>query len=186
MTRALSKRFPYRLLKWMAYNYLRFEKWTERRFRALLLNILVERQFRDADKVSVDVGCGIRGKGTINLDPYIEKNIHRRMDEIDPRKYRNFIIADAQSLPLRKASVHFSRMNFVLEHLENPVKAIQEQARVVREQSLIKVPTHNTPDNTNSHLYTWSPFTFKNILKKGFRKVKVIIIYDELIGVCVK
>ena len=87
--------------------------------------------------MKLDVGCGFNPQGNVNIDLYLEPR-QRVRGEIDPRDIKNFILADACHLPFREVFDEAISDN-VIEHLENPIQAINEIVRVSR-KIYIRVP----------------------------------------------
>ena len=143
--------------------------------------LLFERKFKK-QRISLDIGCGGSNKATVNLDLYIEKSKHRSYN-LKIRKIRNFIIADAQQLPIRDKVFQSTRCSHVLEHLPNPMQGLKEMNRVCKNTSIICVPSAlNFHDKTKGHLYTWNPFTLNNLLNQIFKQSRIIVTPYELIG----
>jgi len=80
--------------------------------------------------VTVDIGCGMRTRGDINVD------VSCLFSRCDVR-------ASAEFLPLKGKSVDRILCSQVLEHLDNPDRALQEFHGILRENGycLIDVPT---------------------------------------------
>lgn len=79
-----------------------------------------------------ECGCGADEWGDVRLD------ISREYLGV---KFRPTIIADAQNLPFKNGSFKITKASHVIEHLENPAKALEEWVRVTREKLIIKFPT---------------------------------------------
>jgi len=69
----------------------------------------------------LDVGCGDRPKGDVNLDLFYYA------------KCRNLIIAEAHRLPFRDGVVTRVYSRHSLEHFENPLEFFSEAKRVLGE-----------------------------------------------------
>lgn len=72
----------------------------------------------------------------------------------------------------------FERVNVdnVLEHLDNPLKALGEVKRITKGTACFMVPngkyyTWKTSDSNNEHLFSWNKYTFYNFLKTQFKYV---------------
>ena len=87
----------------------------------------------------LDVGCGIRPKGNVNVDLYIVKASHRSQ-VINPRKIRNFILADGQHLPFKSNSFGIVVSYHTIEHVENPTLFLKECIRVAKKRVNIVCP----------------------------------------------
>jgi len=118
----------------------------------------------------LDVGCGGRPRGHVNIDLYHGESPHT-VKPIDPRSIENFIIADAHRLPLRSDSFSLVICDHVLEHLERPWEALAEFRRVA-EGLLIRVP--NAPlEERREHLYTWTRDSFHSLLSRFYSSVRI-------------
>jgi len=117
----------------------------------------------------IDIGCGGRPKGDVNIDLFFKENPHT-VFKIEPRKIRNFIIADAHQLPIRSNSFDLAICHHVLEHLINPAQALREMKRIAK-SVFIKIP--NSPIREHEkHLYTWSETSIRNLLSLYFNHVE--------------
>lgn len=76
---------------------------------------------------SLNIGCGDDLHGDIRID-------------ITPEKAGVTLVADAHNLPLRDKVVSSTVCKSVLEHLDNPLKAILEMKRVTKGTMLVTVP----------------------------------------------
>ena len=74
----------------------------------------------------LDVGCGDRPKGDVNLDLFYYG------------KWKNFIIAEAHHLPFKDKVFTKVYSKHCLEHLENPLKFFQEAKRVLKENGTLE------------------------------------------------
>lgn len=68
----------------------------------------------------LDVGCGDRPKGDVNLDLFFYG------------KWKNFIIAEAHHLPFKNGAFNKVYTKHCLEHLENPLKFFKESKRILK------------------------------------------------------
>lgn len=129
----------------------------------------------------IDVGCGNSPKGYVNLDKcfninkYINKGI-----EMNPKNYKNFIIADAENLPIKNSCFEIVYSSHLIEHILIPSKALKEFNRISKNIIIIIIP--KSIDNVSSehptHLYSWNYLTFKNLLEMFFNDVKIIENYN--------
>lgn len=71
----------------------------------------------------LDVGCGNRPTGDVNVDLYPEKNPYRKTENIQPitetKKIPNFIRSDAFHLPFKDGCFGEVVSNSVLEHVDD-------------------------------------------------------------------
>ena len=88
----------------------------------------------------IDLGCGSNPhpKASVAVDKYIEP-VHRKfgankridVNEIE-RKGIKFIEADFECLPFKDKEFDFAYSHHVVEHLDNPSKALNEMMRISR------------------------------------------------------
>jgi len=120
---------------------------------------------------TLDVGCGTRPKGDVNIDLY-SKNLQQCGTLWDPKKVKTFIIADAEVLPFQNKVFKKIYAIHVIEHLKNPFQALNEWKRVGK-VIIIQTPSAYDPDRTKTHIYTWNKFTLENLLELVFKNVEV-------------
>lgn len=112
--------------------------------------------------MKLDVGCGLAPQGDVNIDIYLEP-VQRAKGEIDPRGVEKFILADANHLPFREVFDEVISDN-VLEHLEDPIKAINEMVRVSR-KIIVRVPNKwGCSSKRPYHLWSFTPEWWRRIL----------------------
>lgn len=124
--------------------------------------------------LTLDIGCGSKPKGDVNIDLLIEKDEWKR--DVDPRRIPNFIKADAHYLPFKNKAFKTTIMNHILEHLCDPVQVISEITRVTREDMKITVPNlfQFLADCTRPHKLIW-------ICKHHKRKIFTRALLKELL-----
>jgi len=93
--------------------------------------------------MKLDIGCGKRKLGNINID-------------LD-RKCKPNIIADAHHLPFKPNLFNKIYCFEVIEHLDSPIKMLKEACRVLKNEGKIIISTPNP--------YFWRRI-IKSILKK--------------------
>jgi ubiquinone/menaquinone biosynthesis C-methylase UbiE len=119
----------------------------------------------------LDIGCGKNPQGDINIDYLAYADKYRIADL---KNVPNFLNADVQNLPFRDNVVSKVIMVHVLEHLDNPLKALREVRRVVMNEATIFVPNYPLEKETQYHFYSWNRWTLYNILNKaGFTQIAV-------------
>ena len=74
----------------------------------------------------LDVGCGDRPKGDVNLDLFFYG------------KWKNFIIAEAHQLPFKNGAFSKVYSEHFLEHLENPLEFFKEAKRVLKSHGVLE------------------------------------------------
>lgn len=83
--------------------------------------------------VRLDVGCGNRGTGDVNVDLYVKDVFnHRNMehDVIRVGNYENFVCCDARFLPFVSGVFSEVFCSGVIEHVKNPQLIVGELCRV--------------------------------------------------------
>ena len=125
---------------------------------------------------SLDVGCGSAPRGDVNCDRFFKYG--SREIPFNPKQIKNFVFCDASCLPFRKNSFKTVYASHILEHLDEPLKALREWRRVSKCKVIIAVPNlklMNFGEPTNGHIYTWSRFSFHHLLERVFSDVTVIV-----------
>lgn len=120
----------------------------------------------------LDVGCGSRPKGEVNLDLHFDKSEHHRLN-YNAVKIQNFIIGSAESIPFKTRSFDSVYCSHTIEHLQEPLQAIKEFNRVSRNLVICIVPNNPVYLEHQTHLYSWSLSSFENFLKLVFPDVNV-------------
>jgi len=99
----------------------------------------------------LDVGCGDRPKGTVNVDLNIKESNHlfENQRKINPNRATNFVQADAYHLPFRDCVFDKVLCHHTLEHLNYPSLALREMMRVASNILEVIVPYrwHETIQN---------------------------------------
>jgi len=75
---------------------------------------------------TLDVGCGDRPKGDVNLDRFFYG------------KWKNFIIGDAHYLPFKNETFNKVYSKHCLEHFENPPKFFKDARRVLKNDGVLE------------------------------------------------
>lgn len=88
----------------------------------------------------LDVGCGSHPRGHVNIDLFVGRTPHQNAKPINPKLIPNFIKADAECLPIKENSFETVICHHVLEHLDNPTKALLDMLRVVTKEVIFTVP----------------------------------------------
>ena len=95
----------------------------------------------------LDVGCGHRPKGDVNVDLFPEPTAHRSADQrvnddvrLNVHKIVNFVVADACHLPFREGSFVKVYSWHLIEHLGNPSGFLEECCRVAAEKIEVRCP----------------------------------------------
>lgn len=85
-------------------------------------------------KLTLNAGCGVNMWGDIRVD------LQRFSDRLYIKKTTANIIADIQNLPFKEQIFREVHCFHVLEHVDNPKKALKELRRVNGGSLLIRVP----------------------------------------------
>lgn len=95
----------------------------------------------------LDVGCGHRPRGDVNVDLFVEATPHRCVDQrvnddvrLDVDGMENFVRADALHLPFKDGAVNKSYSWHLIEHLADPLLFLGELMRVSAEQIEVRCP----------------------------------------------
>jgi len=94
------------------------------------------------ENLVLDVGCGDRPKGDVNVDLVQGESIDLESfrGNVNPQHTSNFIQATVYNLPFRNNVFTIVLCHHLLEHLTYPKKAINELIRVSKRQVEIIVP----------------------------------------------
>jgi SAM-dependent methyltransferase len=136
------------------------------------MHLLEGGAIREKGKTVLDIGCGGKPKGDVNVDLFPDDRT-QYCNKWDPRKVPNFILCDALHLPFRDNSFDYIIASHVLEHMPYPLDCLREWKRVAKERVTISIPSEFSLDETRTHLYTWNSKTFKNLLLLVFPRVYV-------------
>jgi hypothetical protein len=95
----------------------------------------------------LDVGCGHRPKGDVNVDLFVEATAHRVADQrvnddvrLKVAEIPNFVRADACHLPFRDRGFRKVYSWHLIEHLEKPEDFLAECCRVADEEIEVRCP----------------------------------------------
>jgi len=149
---------------------------------------------------TLDVGCGGDYHGTVNMDlcplnPLHNKykcldvgcgtpSIHHKKLEgenivhidIDKTSFHLEVCCDAHNLPFKDNCFSIVYASHILEHLDNPNKAIFEMKRVSCNTVIIKVPNASHfkwKNSSKEHVFSWNQFTLRNLLERHFSSVEI-------------
>lgn len=159
-------------------------------FNKQIKNIIQQLSFNSL----LDVGCGegitlkileseLIGKECIGLD--LDKQ-HIEMSKVNA-PYCKYMLGNIYNLPFNKNTFDVTLCLEVLEHLENPEKAIYELHKISAKYIIISVPREpiwrmlnmfrgkywNNLGNTPGHLNHWSSSSIIALLKKSFKIVDI-------------
>lgn len=118
----------------------------------------------------IDIGCGkgryldflSRGKFVVGLDN------NPSAIKLAKSKKTNFILADVNELPFKSGSFDFVLFSEVMEHLENPNKALSEIYRIMKRGASLVLTTPS-----KKYPFTWDPENkIRELLNLKIRKRK--------------
>jgi len=94
------------------------------------------------ENLVLDVGCGDRPKGNVNLDLSKGKTsgLQGFRGKINPSSTLNFVQGTVYNLPFRDNAFNKVLCHHLLEHLEEPKQAVKELVRVSKNSVEIIVP----------------------------------------------
>jgi SAM-dependent methyltransferase len=150
------------------------------------LNIVLSILRRYQTDSLLDVGCG-EGIYIRKMQPYYKLligldfckaallDIKKEMKDI---KNVEFILADAQKLPMQKHSIDFVLSSELLEHTENPIEVIKQIDDASAEYVLLTVPIE-TSENFNATVDLTCPDqdVLKHQLKRNLEKTSTTHVY---------
>lgn len=138
----------------------------------------VELARREARGTLLDIGCG-RMPYRPYLEPRISRYIaldHPEVTKLYSGKYKIDIYADATKIPLKNRTVDTVIMLMVLEHLPNPLLALQEARRVLKTNGVLILstvqmyPIHDEPYD----YFRYTKYGLKSLCNEaGFSKVSI-------------
>ena len=121
----------------------------------------------------LDVGCG-NTEHTLRETNVIHADIDRGAFDLE-------VLCDIQHLPFRDCCFNVVHASHVLEHIDDPLDAIKELARVSSRVCVVSVPNARMlkVGDDPKHIYSWNRITLHNLLSRHFKDVKV---YGEYRG----
>lgn len=136
----------------------RVERWRwrggaliERRLPKPLAEAVLRRPVFDLDRRylrglrGIEVGASAHNpyvRDAINVDRYASMDTHHKRHErrLHGRPVRVDVVAPGDDLPFGDRSVDFVLASHVIEHIPDPIRALEEWVRVAREYILLVVP----------------------------------------------
>lgn len=111
------------------------------------------------------------GKRFLNKKNVIHFDLDKKLNHIE-------VNGSTYNLPFNDSSFNLVYCSHILEHLEQPTKAIKELKRVSKNIVVIKVPNASyfkfkTSDINNGHISSWNRYTLKCLLSNHFKKVEI-------------
>jgi SAM-dependent methyltransferase len=118
--------------------------------------------------IVLDVGCGGRPTGDVNVDLIVERTGHRdkNLPALRTGGIPNFILASAEYLPLRNECFQTVYCSHTIEHVEHPFQLLKELLRVSSSRVTVKCPFWLTDPTSNKfHKNRFSIGWFVNALR---------------------
>ena len=93
----------------------------------------------------LDVGCGTKPKGTVNVDFFrsgqnTQIGDQTQGENMDPRIIPNFVVADACHLPFKDNAFNMVISSHTIEHVLDPAQMFAESCRVAKRKTVIRCP----------------------------------------------
>jgi SAM-dependent methyltransferase len=103
------------------------------------------KQKEKTDYNLLDVGCGSKPKGNVNVDFFARGFNPQTGDQIQgefmsPEKMKNFVNSDATKLPFKNDSFNVVFSSHTIEHVKNPQRMLSEMCRVARRKIIVRCP----------------------------------------------
>ena len=140
---------------------------------------------RNRSGVLLDLGCGERPYKN-EYDVYVKKSVGIDVPWSLHEKHHIDAFGKAEMLGFKNESFDVILFTSVLEHVENPSKALQEASRVLKNNGILiltvpfMVPLHEQPYD----FYRFTPFSLEILLDEARFKVQKIIPIGEILFVC--
>jgi len=95
------------------------------------------------DFTMLDVGCGTKPKGDVNLDLSrtsfnSQESAKSQGQSMAPRGTKNFVVADALHLPFKDASFSSAISIHTIEHVSDPLLMLREMCRVAKRKVIVR------------------------------------------------
>jgi len=120
----------------------------------------------------LDVGCGSRPKGTVNVD--LRANVESQHLMLTPRQIPNFFHGKGELLPFRDNAFDKVICHHVIEHVEEPLRFLSELLRVSKSVVELRCPhrlSQNPLKRSKHHKNFFNATWFRKTLRKN-KKVK--------------
>ena len=96
-------------------------------------------------KIKLDVGCGSRPTGDVNVDCFArgwnsQEGDQKQGEFMNPQLIPNFVVAHAEFLPFKDECFDVVFSSHTIEHVKNPMKMLQELSRVSKRQVTLRCP----------------------------------------------
>ena len=109
------------------------------------MHVCMTRRILGMSITLLDVGCGTKPKGDVNVDFFRGGLNPQTGDQIEgefmsPSKIKNFVVADAMHLPFKDESFNTVFSSHTIEHVQNPLLMLREMYRVANGTILVRCP----------------------------------------------
>jgi hypothetical protein len=143
------------------------------------------RDNRSKDFKTLDVGCGHRPQGDVNIDLFTKPTAHRSADQrvcddatLNVADIPNFVQADCFNLPFWNGTFESVVSWHLIEHVANPEGLLRELMRVSARRIEVRCPNGDHPsacDETKPlHLQRLTVSWFEAIFRKcGLKEINV-------------
>lgn len=126
----------------------------------------------------LDVGCGFRPEGDVNVDLYVSPTLQRDKNEwgedaINLKAVANFVLADGQHLPFKNDVFPLVKSWHTMEHVENPVLFLKELIRVAKHKIEVHVPHRYRRGQPEEHINRFSGNWFHRALRNYIHNIEV-------------
>ncbi len=96
--------------------------------------------------LTLDVGCGHKPKGDVNIDLFTRSTGHRCDDQtkntdvpLSAREIKNLINAECCHLPFADNTFDAAMSNSLIEHIDEPFMLLKELVRVTKNEGRVKI-----------------------------------------------
>ncbi len=134
----------------------------------------------------LDVGCGSRPKGDVNVDFFKHGWNRQEADQdkgeyVNPHSIPNFVVASAEALPFRSGVFDVAYSSHTIEHVYHPFKMLRELARVSKRKVVVKCPhCGGSGAKRPFHVSYLDEAWFSQAASKlGFPSKSFITVYDD-------
>lgn len=134
----------------------------------------------------LDVGCGSRPKGDVNVDFFRggwnkQEADQDRGEFVNPKDIPNYVVASAEYLPFNRGVFDVAYSSHTIEHVPNPFQMLSELARVSRRKVIVKCPHRSgsggkRPFHINFFDEAWFNFAAS---KLGYPAKTFISVFDD-------
>ena len=129
--------------------------------------------------MKLDVGCGLKPSGDINIDTLVDWNTSI---DFDLKNIPNFIIADGMHLPFRYKIFNLVICDMAFEHFLDPLKALKNFT-YVSDNLYIVVTNVAIIEDYKNHYYSWSRESFYNLLDVFYNDINIRIFTKNIMSI---